>query len=437
MARELLSRQRPEADTARIFDRDVELTSTIKTRQLRATHRLDSATSAVEKTSTRRSASERDYRLDFCRGIALIIIFIDHVPGNPLSNWTLKRFAFCDAAEIFVLISGISSYLAYGSRLDRDGILGLSTTIGRRWFKIYFAHLLLLTAIASALLTASWYLVRPEYLDFLRMGWLFDEPREAIAAALTLRYLPNYLDILPLYLVLLGAAPGIIWLVKRDVRVALGVSLLVYMAARWTGFNFPAGDNAEVWNFNPFAWQLLYTIGIAIGHMSKTQRVRAPDRTRLLTVAGAIAFVGFAFVMAAPWRGADIGLAFFNTNLYLWPADKTMLAPLRLVNVLALLYMVAYFVSPQARWLKTRFAAPFLSCGRHSLPVFGVGVLLSSIGYLAVDKTGGALSVHAAVNVLGVLALFILGGVLDWRRTARVAARVEPQAAPALARRAA
>ena len=56
--------------------------------------------------------SERDYRLDFCRGLALILIFIDHVPGNPASHWTLRKWAFCDAAEVFVLISGISSYLA-------------------------------------------------------------------------------------------------------------------------------------------------------------------------------------------------------------------------------------------------------------------------------------------------------------------------------------
>jgi hypothetical protein len=433
----LLLSQRPEADTARILERDVEPTKIINTPQRRATHRLDSAASAVAKSATLKPASERDYRLDFCRGIALIIIFIDHVPGNPLSNWTLKRFAFCDAAEIFVLISGISSYLAYGSKLDRDGILGLSTTIGRRWLKIYSAHLLLLLGVATALLTASWYFARPEYLDFLRMRWLFDEPREAIAAAVTLRYLPNYLDILPLYLVLLGAAPGIIWLVKRDVRLALGVSILIYVAAQWTGFNFPAGDNGEVWNFNPFAWQLLYTVGIAIGHRSKTRRVSAPDRARSLAVAGAIAFVGFAFVMAAPWRGTDIGLTFFNPNLYLWPADKTMLAPLRVVNILALMYVVAHFISPQAGWLKTRFAAPLLSCGRHSLPVFGVGVLLSSIGYIAVNETGGALNIHTAVNLLGVFALFILGGALDWRRSARAEARVQPQAIPAFARRAA
>jgi hypothetical protein len=69
------------------------------------------------------TSRERDLRLDFCRGLALIIMFIDHVPDKPLSNWTLRNFFFCDEAEIFVLISGVTTYLAYGSRFDQQGFL--------------------------------------------------------------------------------------------------------------------------------------------------------------------------------------------------------------------------------------------------------------------------------------------------------------------------
>jgi hypothetical protein len=380
--------------------------------------------------------SERDLRLDFCRGIALIIIFIDHVPGNPLSNWTLRRFAFCDAAEIFVLISGISSYLAYSGKLERDGILECSATVGRRWIKIYLSHLILVFSVAVALLSASWYLGRPDYLDFLRMRWLFDAPRDAILSAVTLRFLPNNLDILPLYLFLIALAPGVIWVVKRDMRIALIASLAMYLITRWTGLNFPAGNHGEVWYFNPFAWQILYVVGIAIGHLGRHQPVKVPSGAKAVTAAAAIAFASFAFVMAAPWRGAAVGLGMFNPPIYLWPANKTMLSPIRLINVLALLYLVAYFVAPQARWLKSRMAAPFLACGRNSLPVYGVGVFLSSLSYIAVNQSNGALSVHVAVNVLGVLALFLLGAVLDARRAARqTAARAETRAHLTLVRR--
>ena len=43
---------------------------------------------------------ERDLRLDFFRGVALLWIFIDHIRGNSLAAITLQRFSFIDAAEI-------------------------------------------------------------------------------------------------------------------------------------------------------------------------------------------------------------------------------------------------------------------------------------------------------------------------------------------------
>ncbi len=407
------------------------------TRKFQTTRRLEAPDSATPAPAVALAVkSERDYRLDFCRGLALIIIFIDHVPGNPLSNWTLRKFAFCDAAEVFVLISGISSYLAYSGKLEREGFLRCSGTIGRRWIKIYYSHLLLLFGVALALLLSAWWLDRPEYLDFLRMRWLFDAPRDAIFAAVTLRFLPNNLDILPLYLILLALAPGVIWMVKRDMRVALGASLAIYLLTRWAGFNLPAGNQGEVWYFNPFTWQLLYVIGITLGYVSKTKPIKVSASARTMIVAAAIAFTSFAVVMAAPWRNAAVGLGLFNPPIYLWPADKTLLAPMRIINVLALLYMVAYFVAPQAGWLRSRIAAPFLACGRHSLPVYGAGVLLSSLSYIAINLAGHTPIVDTSLNVLGVLATFLVGSVLEARREARQnSGRVDSRPPLALVRR--
>src|SRR5487761_81756 len=106
--------------------RETTPSRTRQTRTLEDTNKLGALDSSIAPLVACVVKSDRDYRLDFCRGLALIVIFIDHVPGNPLSNWTLRKFAFCDAAEVFVLISGISSYLAYGGKLEREGFLGCS-----------------------------------------------------------------------------------------------------------------------------------------------------------------------------------------------------------------------------------------------------------------------------------------------------------------------
>ena len=52
-------------------------------------------------------AGGRDLRLDFFRGMALWLIFIDHVPSSRVADWTLRNFGFSDATEIFVLSPGI------------------------------------------------------------------------------------------------------------------------------------------------------------------------------------------------------------------------------------------------------------------------------------------------------------------------------------------
>jgi hypothetical protein len=359
-------------------------------------------------------APERDYRLDFCRGLALLMIFIDHVPGNPAGSWTLRNYAFCDAAEVFVLISGISAYLAYASKFERLGFRGGAAAIGQRWIKIYCAHILLFFLVAGFVALVS-FLLDEDFASFLRMSWLFNNPTKAAVAAVTLQYLPAYLDILPLYLFLIAMTPGLIPVVKRAPWATIALSLLLYAAARSTGFNLNAGNDGSHWYFNPLAWQLLFTAGIVLGYLSRTPSTVIPQNKHLLSLA--LGFVGFGFAAAAPWNGPDTGLAFFSTSVHLWPAEKTFLAPLRLINVLALAYVFAFFVKPQAAFFKTKFATPVIACGQHSLWIYCFGVLLSVAGYVAVTESGEQSVVYAAVNLVGVLLHFLMAGALTWLPT--------------------
>jgi hypothetical protein len=95
--------------------------------------------------SVRTRLLPRDLRVDVLRGIALIMIFIDHLPGNRLSLITLHSFGFCDAAEMFVLLSGFSSMIAYGGTFDRDGIL-----VGLRRVFLRLVRLYLFQAVPIA-----------------------------------------------------------------------------------------------------------------------------------------------------------------------------------------------------------------------------------------------------------------------------------------------
>jgi hypothetical protein len=67
------------------------------------------------------AVQSRDRRLDFFRGLALIFIFVDHIPKNVLSYFTIQAAQFYDAAEVFVFISGYTAALVYGRTLALQG----------------------------------------------------------------------------------------------------------------------------------------------------------------------------------------------------------------------------------------------------------------------------------------------------------------------------
>jgi hypothetical protein len=83
---------------------------------------------------------ERDLRLDLFRGIALWLIFLDHIPSN-IVNWiTIRNYGFSDATEIFVFISGYTAAFVYGRAMRERGVVVASARILKRAWQVYVAH---------------------------------------------------------------------------------------------------------------------------------------------------------------------------------------------------------------------------------------------------------------------------------------------------------
>ena len=95
-------------------------------------------------TDAGQNSKERDLRLDFFRGLALWLIFVDHVPTNILNRFTIRNFGFSDAAEMFVFISGYAAAIAYSRAMRDPGFLLGSAHIIRRAGQLYVAFAFLL-----------------------------------------------------------------------------------------------------------------------------------------------------------------------------------------------------------------------------------------------------------------------------------------------------
>jgi hypothetical protein len=109
-------------------------------------------------------ASKRDPRIDVVRGVALLMIFVDHIPGNALGLATLRNFGFSDAAEVLVFLAGMSAMRAYGKAFERDGTLGGLSRVIRRWGCLYVFHVgLFLTTCLVVLLWTTHYGLQPTF----------------------------------------------------------------------------------------------------------------------------------------------------------------------------------------------------------------------------------------------------------------------------------
>lgn len=343
---------------------------------------------------------ERDARIDFFRGLALLFIFIDHIPNNSWANATLKNFGFSDASEVFVLLAGYSAALAYG--LNSSRFENSFRRAMRRAGEIYIWHIGIFVVSAILLYGAAHVFNKPDYVDNVALRDIVTDPGRAIVSALALLYQPNQMNILPLYVVLMLWLPFVLVLLRHSVALTLIVSFAIWAVANANGFNLPANRPGQGWYFNPLAWQLLFTTGAAAAALSAQHATRI--RREVLVLAAA--YLVFAFLNAAPWVAIT-----WLPNDPLLPADlvghvsKNYLSVWRYLHILALAYLVASVVPADAAWLRQSWATAVGACGRHSLEIFGLGTLLSFLAWIALAELGPNDLVELVVNTVGLVVL--------------------------------
>src|SRR4029078_10422193 len=90
-------------------------------------------------------------RLYLFRGLALWLIFVDHIPSNVVNWLTIRNYGFSDAADLFVFISGYTASFVYAKiMLDRVFLIGAARLMKRVW-QLYVAHVLLFVIYVAAI----------------------------------------------------------------------------------------------------------------------------------------------------------------------------------------------------------------------------------------------------------------------------------------------
>ena len=298
-------------------------------------------------------ATGRDLRLDLFRGLALWLIFLDHIPSN-IVNWiTIRNYGFSDAAEIFVFISGYTAAFVYGRAMQQRGFIVAGARILKRVWQVYVAHVFIFVIFMAqiAYLTAS--LDNPLYSEEMRAFDFLQQPGVAIVEALLLKFQPNFMDVLPLYIVLLLALPFVLWLMLRWPTLTLLLSVALYAAVQWFHWNLPAYPTGT-WYFNPLAWQLIFVVGAwcAVGGGEQVSRI---VRSRL-AVGIAIAFLVLAFLIVLTWYFPRYTVLIpKRVQDWMYPIDKNNQDLVRLLHFLALALVTVHFIPIDWPGLKSRW----------------------------------------------------------------------------------
>lgn len=361
----------------------------------------------------------RDIRLDFFRGIGMFIILIAHIPGNTWAAFIPARFGFSDATEIFVFCSGMASAIAFGRLFEQQGLAMGSSRIAFRCWQVYWAHIAIFFMVTASMVLADRLLESGGYYvgQLNLVPFLSGNTGENLVGLLTLSYVPNYFDILPMYLVILTMIP-----VVMALRLAGRVYVLAFVGGVWllgttATLNLPAEPWSDrVWFFNPFAWQLVFFTGFAF--MAKW--IPAPPVDRRLVIAAVVFVVATIppaswyflteFEWARNWREAWMPLI-----------DKTGFGILRFVHFLALAYLAFVFAGPNGdnlRALKGSVVEVTCKVGQQALGVFLAGQLLAVLAGVYLNELGVTVFNLTLVNIGGCLALVAVAYIAAYFKSA-------------------
>ncbi len=379
--------------------------------------------------------------------MAMLIIFIAHVPGNDWKRFIPARFGTSDAAEMFVFCSGFAAAIAFGGSFGRAGFWIGTARVASRIFTLYIAHIMLFFSVAILTYTVTTGLeTEKNYVVGLALNRFFDDPGPQLLGLFTLTYVPNYFDIMPMYMGVLAMMPLVMLLQRIHTAVAAGACITLYLLQWNLQWDLPAAPwNPDiVWFFNPFGWQLLFFTGFFLSR----GWIKPPPITPLF-VSIAIAILIFSFFMGNWTVRNDIPIAFdVYQTIKPYVIGKTDHGLLRYLHFMAVAYLAVAVLKGREEILYARIFDPVRKVGQQALATFLFSMFISRVAGMLLDYLGKDKLSLLIVNLAGMASVIAVAYLVawfkaePWRRkssgsadtvTATDAARRGPGVSPAVA----
>ncbi|PTY05372.1 hypothetical protein DB346_02050 [Verrucomicrobia bacterium LW23] len=316
--------------------------------------------------------------LDFVRGLLLVLITVNHFPG-PHTAFTYERLGFFTWAEGFVFLAGLTGGLFWGRGLARSGPVEFRNRVWGRAWEIYVWHMatlavvVLLGIVIRAATAGSAHQPYGEWFSH-NLAPFSERPAISWTLAGALVLLPSLLDVLPMYCLFLLAAPFAFiachagrWRTVLAISAAVWVASHMGLGAALTGW-MPSEWRAGFHVFDPFAWQLLFVVGLIVGHLAARRELPAWVLSPWTTVMAALIVLGCMY-LRLPWEAMGMHAAWAPP--FEW-VDRRLLPPGRILSFLAFVLVFAAIYRARPQWFTWE---PLECLGRNSLPAFSAHIV--------------------------------------------------------------
>jgi hypothetical protein len=307
----------------------------------------------------------RSLEIDFFRGLVLIVIALDHIPGSLLSRVTLHAYAYCDATEVFVFLAGYVSAAAYTSLEARRGREAARRRFVRRAWEIYRAYLL--TAFLVLLCGAALTLLHVASPLPGATGWerFLAHPLRFVTEVALLTQQPYLSAVLPMYVCFALGVPMLVPVADRAPTGVLFGSLALWFCGSWLGTLLP-GPADGGWSFNPFAWHLMYVFGVLCRLHPVSRAFQSSSEGLRLTWLALAAAAALAYIKLYVDMQPEPGYM------------KENLGSLRIVSFVALAWLAAQAVRRQWVGELARRLPGVVRVGQQGLVCFVGGTVVST-----------------------------------------------------------
>jgi hypothetical protein len=320
----------------------------------------------------------RDLRIDFLRGIAIVSMVFNHLESSSYFSAINRGHIYASAAEGFVFLSGLVLGMVTLGRINKVGFSEAMKKLLERSGKLYLTSLILMSVLGLlSIIAPGW--TRPAF-DFAPGTWW-----QILLAAATFHLAPPVIDILQLYVLLLLFSPAIFWMLRKGFWLPV-------LAISWTFWSIQQLHPYAL-SFHPLdrehpyfalaGWQILYVHGVLAGYY----------RQKLQQLWGKIPKIPLVLCLVLIVTGSII-TAHYDIQLGVWPAkfsdrvawlawtDRSRVGFLRLINHIGFFPLLYIIVDTFWQPLNKILGKLLISLGQNSLYVYIVHVPVTVIWFL-------------------------------------------------------